>query len=84
MDGSVAENNFIAYFIKNESVQAVAAQHFFNMPKIFVLQEAIAQGKMPAVADIESGKVKVEDIRAMLNETRGMQCSRIDCCYGNQ
>ena len=53
IDGNLAEMKFLAYYLKDEKVLAVAGMQ--RSPDIMVLNEAMRLSQMPKASEIESG-----------------------------
>lgn len=64
IQGSVPEGKFVAYYIKDNKVQAVAGQ--MNSATVLTYYEAMHQNVMPSASDIKSGVETVETVKAKL------------------
>lgn len=79
IDGNLAEMKFLAYYLKDEKVLAVAGMQ--RSPDIMVLNEAMRLSQMPKASEIESGAETVESIKTRVKKQRGgSKCKRANCC----
>ena len=61
IDGDVMKNDFFAYFIKGNKIQAVAAQSRHVDALTFFM--AFNKNKVPSASDVKSGKVTPKILR---------------------
>lgn len=78
VQGDVAAQKFIAYYVKDNKIQAVSGMA--NSVAVLTMFEAFNQNKVPSVEDIRSGRVTPEDLRKQLKITPGRGCTRAGCC----
>jgi hypothetical protein len=80
VQGDIMANKFLAFYIKNGKVLAVAGQQ--SNASILTFMEAMHQNQMPSAADIKSGKETAETLRAKLKQNKGAsRCRRENCCH---
>jgi NADPH-dependent 2,4-dienoyl-CoA reductase/sulfur reductase-like enzyme len=80
IDGDVVANKFLAFYIKDGKVLAVAGQQ--RSGDILTYMEAMHQNQMPSADDIKSGKETSETLRAKLKQNKGAsRCRRENCCH---
>ena len=79
MTGDMKEGKFVAYYIKDNKVQAVSGQ--MNSGTVLTYLEAMHQNVMPSASDIKSGVENVETVKAKLKSNKGAsKCKREHCC----
>lgn len=76
--GDVSAQKFIAYYVKNNKIQAVSGMGM--SVAVLTMFEAFNQNKVPSVEDIRSGNVTPETFRKTLKLTPGRGCTRENCC----
>jgi len=80
IEGDVMANKFVAYYIKNGKILAVAGQQMSGA--ILTFMEAMHQNQMPSADDIKSGRETVETLRNKLKQNKGAgRCRRENCCH---
>jgi NADPH-dependent 2,4-dienoyl-CoA reductase/sulfur reductase-like enzyme len=78
--GDVMANKFLAFYIKDGRVLAVAGQQMNS--DVLTFMEAMYQNQMPSAADVKSGKETAETLRAKLKQNKGAsRCRRENCCH---
>jgi hypothetical protein len=78
IDGDVMQNKFIAYYIKDNKICAVAGQG--KSADLLTMFEAFNQNKMPPASEIIEGYETPATIRRKLKITPGGGCRRENCC----
>lgn len=78
IDGDVMSNKFIAYYIKDNKILAVAGQG--KSTDLMTMFEAFNQNKMPPASEIIEGFETPATIRRKLKMTPGAGCRRENCC----
>ena len=82
VDGDLSntdEMKFVAYYAKNDKIQAVAATG--AGPVAMVFDAAMTLNVLPKASEIKSGKVTLEDIKKRIREKKGgLACKKKDCC----
>jgi hypothetical protein len=74
------ENKFVAFYIKDDKILAVAGQQMAG--NVLTYLEAMHQNQMPSASDIKSGKETAETVRARLRQNKGAgRCRRENCCH---
>jgi apoptosis-inducing factor 3 len=80
IQGDVLANKFVAFYIKDGKVLAVAGQQ--NGAAVLTYMEAMHQNQMPSAEAIKSGKETAETLRAKLKQNKGAsRCRRENCCH---
>lgn len=80
VQGNVMENKFVAFYIKDDKILAVAGQQMAG--NVLTYMEAMHQNQMPSASDIKSGKETAETVRARLKQNKGAgRCRRENCCH---
>eukprot|EP00347_Sterkiella_histriomuscorum_P005226 403357410 len=80
IQGSLADSKFVAFFIKDNIVKAVAGQ--MNSAAVLTYHEAMQQNNMPPASDIKSGAETVDSVKSKLKSNRGgSKCKREHCCH---
>ena len=80
VQGSLSENKFVAYYIKDNKVLAAAGQQ--NSGAILTLKQALESNVMPPAYDIKSGKETIDTIAAKIRQNKGSaKCIRENCCH---
>jgi hypothetical protein len=80
IEGDVLANKFVAFYIKDGRVLAVAGQQ--SSAAVLTCMEAMHQNLMPSAADIKSGKETAETLRGKLKQNKGAsRCRRENCCH---
>lgn len=74
IDGSVLDNKFIAYYISNDKILAVAGQN--RGKDMLTMQEAFNQYKVPSASDIKTGKVTLDTLWKSLQTGGGCACKK--------
>jgi len=74
IDGDVLANKFVAYYIKDGKIQAVAGQG--RSADMLTMFEAFNQNKVPSPEDIKSGSATPESLRKTLQGSTGSKNSR--------
>lgn len=79
IDGDLKGLKFIAYYIKDNKVQAAAGLN--RGVDIHVIKEAMRLGLMPGADDIKTGKVTPANLQATIKTKPGAStCQRKTCC----
>ena len=82
IQGDVMANKFLAFYIKNGKILAVAGQQMSHA--ILTYMEAMYQNQLPSAEDVKSGKETVDTIKAKLKQNKGAsRCRRENCCHKN-
>lgn len=80
IEGDVAANKFLAFYIKDGKVLAVAGQQMSSA--VLTYMEAMHQNLMPSADDIKSGKETAESLIGKLKQNKGAsRCRRENCCH---
>lgn len=80
IQGDLKEGKFVAFYIKDNKVQAVSGQ--MQSAAVLTYYEAMHQNVMPSAADIKSGVENVETVKAKLKSNKGAsKCRREHCCH---
>ena len=74
IQGDVAAQKFVAYYVKDGNIQAVSGMA--NSVAVLTMFEAFNQNKVPSVKDIKSGRITPENLRQELKLAPGKGCTR--------
>jgi NADPH-dependent 2,4-dienoyl-CoA reductase/sulfur reductase-like enzyme len=78
IDGDVMAGKFIAYYIKDNKIQAVSGQG--RSADLLTMFELFNQSKMPPASEIIEGYETPQTLRRKLKQTPGLGCRREGCC----
>jgi NADPH-dependent 2,4-dienoyl-CoA reductase/sulfur reductase-like enzyme len=74
-DGTVESGEFLAYYIKDNKILAVADMNRGN--DMIMLNQALKMGLMPSGSDLISGKVTIDQIKKTVQDNKkGCKCQR--------
>lgn len=76
--GDVGGHKFIAYYVKDNKIQAVSGMG--TNVAVLTMFEAFNQNKVPSVDDIRNGIVTPETLKREMKLTPGRGCTRAGCC----
>jgi apoptosis-inducing factor 3 len=80
IEGDVMANKFLAFYIKNGKILAIAGQQ--RNLDILTFMEAMYQNQMPSAEDVKSGRENAETLRGKLKQNKGAsRCRRENCCH---